>query len=302
MRQVNSVARKKIVFVIVEGPSDDTALGVMFTRFYDKNLVRVEITHGDITTRDWAGTENIAARIGDLVRHYAVANHFKVTDFQEVIHIVDTDGAFIPNDAVVEDPNCHEPFYSSTEIRTDKPVSIRRRNEGKSAILARLAGLKHVWKTIPYHVYFMSCNLDHVLHNKQNSSDTDKENDAYAFAKRYRDRLPEFLAFICDSDFSVRLDYKESWDFIRHGLRSLERYSNLGLCFEPSSLMEYKGYKGSREFSEADGVYFGKVQQVESLISYEGATQTELLEDFHKAVDNYLALCEMEHRQPDIPH
>ena len=139
----------------------------------------------------------------------------------------------------MEDPNCHEPFYSSTEIRTDKPVSIRRRNEGKSAILARLAGLKHVWKTIPYHVYFMSCNLDHVLHNKQNSSDTDKENDAYAFAKRYRDRLPEFLSFICDSDFSVRLDYKESWNFIRHGLRSLERYSNLGLCFEPSSLMEF---------------------------------------------------------------
>ena len=250
MRRVKSVARKKIVFVIVEGASDDTALGVMFTRFYNKNLVRVEITHGDITTRDWAGTENITARIGDLVRHYAAANHFKVSDFQEVIHIVDTDGAFIPADAVVEDLNCIEPFYSSAEIRIDKPAPIRKRNESKSSILTRLAGLKYVWKTIPYHVYYMSCNLDHVLHNKQNSTDAEKENDAYSFARRYRDHLPEFLIFICNSAFSVRLAYKESWEYIRQGLRSLERHSNLGLCFSPSNL-----------------------------------TQTELLDDFHKAVD-----------------
>lgn len=296
MRRVNSVARKKIVFVIVEGPSDDTALGVMLTRFFDKNLVRVEITHGDITTRDWASTQNIAARIGDLVRHYAAANHFKDTDFQEVIHIVDTDGAFIPDDAIMEDPNCLEPYYLPTEIRTDKPTSIRKRNEGKSAILTRLASLKYVWKTIPYRIYYMSCNLDHVLHNKQNSSDTEKENDAYSFARRYRDRLPEFLTFICDSDFSVRLDYKDSWDFIRQGLRSLERHSNLGLCFEPDSRMEYKGYEGSIEFSEEDGVYFGKVQNVDSLISYEGATPVELLVDFHKAVDDYLTQCEADHR------
>lgn len=239
MRQVKSVTRKKIVFVIVEGPSDDTALGVMFTRLYNKNLVRVEITHGDITTRDWVRTDNIAARIGDLVKGYAAANHFKASDFQEIIHIVDTDGTFIPEGAVVEDPTCQEPSYSLTEIRTNKPASIRRRNESKSAILIRLASLKHVWKTIPYHVYFMSCNLDHVLNGKQNSSDAEKEDDAYAFARHYRDHLLEFLVFICDSDFSVKLDYKESWEFIRQGLHSLERHSNLGLCFETFRLMKH---------------------------------------------------------------
>ena len=34
--------------------------------------------------------------------------------------------------------------------------------------------------------------------------------------------------------------------------------------------MTYKGYVGSVEFSDADGVFFGKVQGVRSLISYEG--------------------------------
>ncbi len=227
------MARKKIVFVIVEGPSDDTALGVMFNRLYDKNLVHVEITHGDITTRDWAATTNIASRIGDLVKHYAAENHFKSSDFQEVIHLVDTDGAFIPSTAIVEDQSCTEPFYTPTEIRTADPTLIRKRNDEKSSVLSRMVVLNNVWKIIPYHVYFFSSNLDHVLHNKQNSSDIEKEKDAYAFAKRYRDHLPDFLTLMCDSDFSVNGDYRKSWSFIMDGLHSLERYSNLCICLQP---------------------------------------------------------------------
>ena len=35
-----------------------------------------------------------------------------------------------------------------------------------------------------------------------------------------------------------------------------------------SSVMEYKGYVGSVEFSETDGVFYGKVQGIRSLVSY----------------------------------
>ncbi len=66
--------------------------------------------------------------------------------------------------------------------------------------------------------------------------------------------------------------------------------------------MEYKGYIGSVEFSEIDGLFFGKVQGIRSLISYEGATASELVEDFHGAVDDYLALCEEEGEQPEIAY
>ena len=37
---------------------------------------------------------------------------------------------------------------------------------------------------------------------------------------------------------------------------------------------------------------FGKVLGLRSLISYEGDTIDELLENFREAVDNYLAVCE----------
>ena len=46
------------------------------------------------------------------------------------------------------------------------------------------------------------------------------------------------------------------------------------------------------DFSDEDGVFFGKVQGVRSLISYEGETREALQADFRKAVDAYLELCQ----------
>jgi len=66
--------------------------------------------------------------------------------------------------------------------------------------------------------------------------------------------------------------------------------------------MEYKGYIGSVEFSESDGVFFGKVQGIRSLISYEGTNAKELLADFHGAVDDYLAMCEEAGSEPEVAY
>ncbi|MCR5121109.1 MAG: type II toxin-antitoxin system HicB family antitoxin [Ruminococcus sp.] len=66
--------------------------------------------------------------------------------------------------------------------------------------------------------------------------------------------------------------------------------------------MEYKGYIGSVEFSEEDGVFFGKVQGIRSLISYEGTSASELIEDFHEAVNNYLDLCKEENTEPETAY
>ena len=56
-----------------------------------------------------------------------------------------------------------------------------------------------------------------------------------------------------------------------------------------------RGFKNEQE----DEVFFGKVIGIRSLISYEGATARELIKDFHDAVDDYLALCEAEGREPE---
>ena len=69
-----------------------------------------------------------------------------------------------------------------------------------------------------------------------------------------------------------------------------------------NNTMEYKGYVGSVEFSESDGVLFGKVQGIRSLISYEGTSVAELVADFHNAVDDYLALCKSEGTESEVAY
>ena len=66
--------------------------------------------------------------------------------------------------------------------------------------------------------------------------------------------------------------------------------------------MEYKDYVGNVEFSEEDEVFFGKVIGIRSLISYEGSTVREVIKDFHDAVDDYLALCEVEGRESETAY
>lgn len=63
--------------------------------------------------------------------------------------------------------------------------------------------------------------------------------------------------------------------------------------------MEYRGYVGSVEFSEEDKVLFGQVMGIRGLISYEGTTGEELVEDFHGAVDDYLELCQAQGIEPE---
>ncbi|WP_235986059.1 hypothetical protein [Clostridium vitabionis] len=219
--------------VIVEGPSDDEALELLFNRIYDQNVVHVEIVHGDITTT--TDSAHIVAKIGDFVRIRSTRYFLKQSDYQEVIHLVDTDGCFIPDSSVILDSSAEKPFYTEQGIRTVNPDGICFRNRKKRDNVKRLASLNHVWRSIPYSVYYMSCNLDHVLYNKLNSTDEDKERDAIAFAKKYKDDVPGFIAYMTKSDFSVCEDYRKSWNYIQEDRHSLKRHSNLGIAFLKSS-------------------------------------------------------------------
>ena len=225
------MARRKIVLVIVEGPSDDTALGIALRQLFDKNTVHIEIMHGDITADYSVRPEGIVAYLGDKVRSYASNNHFTRKDFQQVIHIVDMDGAYIPETSVIQDDSLEKVVYTLEEIRTQNSEEFVRRNQHKQEVLEKLNRLNKLWGSIPYRVYYMSRNLDHVLYDKIDSTDEEKECDAYAFAKKYKNDVVGFLHFISDSDFSIMEGYRESWEFIKKEHHSLERYSNLGLCF-----------------------------------------------------------------------
>jgi hypothetical protein len=222
---------KRIIFVIVEGPSDEAALGLALEKVFMNEKVVVQVTYGDITTRKGVTPDNIIKEVDKFVKQYQKNYHFKKSDFLGIIHIADTDGAFINNDFVIEDSSLAGTVYSLDEIRTFNKVSIEKRNGQKRNNLGRLSVTKQI-ASIPYRVFYMSSNLDHVLYDKQISTDSEKEFDAHLFAKRYKDDIKGFLKFICESSFSVPGNYKETWDFIKQGKNSLHRHTNLGICLK----------------------------------------------------------------------
>ena len=68
-----------------------------------------------------------------------------------------------------------------------------------------------------------------------------------------------------------------------------------------SSVLKHGGYTARIEFSAEDRVFFGKLDDITDLISFEGNTVEELENAFVEAVDDYHALCATTGKQPEKP-
>ena len=69
-----------------------------------------------------------------------------------------------------------------------------------------------------------------------------------------------------------------------------------------SSLLSYKNYNGTVEYSKEDNCLFGKVIGIKSLLSYEGDSVKELERDFQNVIDTYLEDCEERNIEPEQPY
>ena len=69
-----------------------------------------------------------------------------------------------------------------------------------------------------------------------------------------------------------------------------------------SSLLSYKNYNGTVEYSQEDECLYGKVIGIKSLISYEGSSVQELKHSFETAIDEYLADCKERGVVPEVPY
>ncbi len=52
--------------------------------------------------------------------------------------------------------------------------------------------------------------------------------------------------------------------------------------------MSYLGCTGSVEYSEAKGIYTGRVLDVDAIVTYAGMNEQDLEAAFHEAVEDYL--------------
>ena len=225
------MSKRELFAFIVEGTSEQVALENSLSDLLSPRNVRFMIFHGDITTKYGNTADTIISAVSSFISEKLKPYSLSISDLSQIIHLVDTDGAFIPDAQVLYNENAIKPFYDKERILTNDINKIVKRNIQKRSNLIRLSS-RHSISGISYSVFYMSCNLDHVLFNKANSSEKEKQIYSERFARKYYGDLEGFISFFRTGPFSVKTDYKDSWKFIRNKTNSLHRYTNLTLLIE----------------------------------------------------------------------
>jgi len=65
-----------------------------------------------------------------------------------------------------------------------------------------------------------------------------------------------------------------------------------------ANTIEYKGYIGSVEYSPEDKCFFGKLEMIDDLVTFEANRADELETNFQKTVDEYIQACKELKRKP----
>lgn len=62
----------------------------------------------------------------------------------------------------------------------------------------------------------------------------------------------------------------------------------------------YRGYTGTIELSLDDGCYYGKIKNTKDLVNYEAKSAMMFLNEFRKAVDDYLEFCKSVGKEVEV--
>lgn len=225
---------KSVVLFIVEGTTEETALGGIFAKLFQNDRVKLDVVHGDITTK----ANDVDPR--ETVRKFVINElqrdrGYRWTDISRIVQICDTDGAFIPEDAVVEGSQDGRLVYEESRIVTDNVRGIRARNRRKSAAMWKLSTAGHLTykrHEVPFDVFYFSRNMEHALHGEDGDlTDRQKVVLANLFRRRYIDNLEGLKEYLSEPVIAIAGTYVETWAHLREGTVSLQRGSNLHLLF-----------------------------------------------------------------------
>jgi predicted HicB family RNase H-like nuclease len=62
--------------------------------------------------------------------------------------------------------------------------------------------------------------------------------------------------------------------------------------------LKYKGFIGSVHFSADDEIFFGKIEGIDDLVTFEGESVQSLIKSFREEVEDYIALCKKLGKEP----
>lgn len=243
------MARKRVWLFVVEGDTDETAIGLPLEDLITSKTVDFDVFGSDIfgATNYNAGSDSrlheddINSRIRQEVLSYLSRPNvdYNWNNLDKVILIIDTDGCFIPESSIHENSQISSIRYHSDRIDVpDAGVARRRIAERARNVHSAVnrGRITYRGRSVPVEVFYLSRNLEHALHGKSGSlTKREKINLARRFRSEYQADHSVFLELI-HTTIAAPGDYRASWAFIQEGLHSLERSTNLGLLAHETSV------------------------------------------------------------------
>lgn len=230
------MASSKIVLFIVEGETDELALGRILSSLiarFSGDGVKFGITRGDITSAydspNEPASSSIKKRVQKAARSFLEIDKLRWTDLCAIVLITDTDGAFIDDELIELDVDAARLRYFEDHIETADVAGVCERNARKSAclkVLTTTSYLTYAKCKVPFKVAYMSRNLEHALSDYVCEASTEKKVElARAFTRTYGSRPDDFLRLL--DRLAPEGSYRDSWRYIAQGDNSLKRGSNM---------------------------------------------------------------------------
>ena len=231
-----TMTRRKVVLLIVEGSCEEVLLNNRLRALFEQHNIRFHIQHGDILYDLSKPDEPIKSVIGNAVKEFMLKSKFRAEDVFCVLHIIDMDGCFIPDEAIVIDKTQKElTIYHGDKITVphDKQKrQIAARNAERSNNINIMKGLETILSgEINYRMYYFSRNLEHVLFNEANPEKGAKYPEVEQFIEQLKMPIETYLQQSMPS-LTGEDPYVESWALMSQETASLEPYSNVPLLFE----------------------------------------------------------------------
>ena len=192
---------------------------------------------GDITTSSFVTPNNIEIKITNrFIMPVVIKEGIYPKRIARIIHIVDLDGAYIPDTSIVplsfEHRAYDHPFYDGEKgiIEAANVPTIIDRNDRKRRNLEYLLSLSEIkikTKRVPYELYFFSSNLDHFINHDANI-EGGKKRLADLFMRNYGLDNDAFVSFFFNDERAIgHMGYEESWKYIKEGSNSVRRFTNI---------------------------------------------------------------------------
>lgn len=226
MSKSKSINLRRVCLFIVEGISDKIALQNILTKYFSSKKLRTCVLETDITSDENSTPSNIEQVLTDEICTWLQVSKLTKQDIYRIIQLTDLDGAFIPDSQVIYNASYKHPYYTEKDIQTAYVQNIPQRNHRKAGNINALLECSTILG-IPYNLYFMSCNLDHVLYNRNNVDSSEKLTLAEEFADRFLGSEQEFIDFLKKEGVIDDATYSDSWDKVKQNGNSLQRKTNI---------------------------------------------------------------------------